>query len=124
MKRRRSGMAPLAFLMALSCGFSLLQAQSPCTTLETQPISWWQGEGHARDLMRANHGGLVNGADFSDGQVGRAMRFDGANDFINLADNGSMSAMTAGTVEGWFLVDPNVSADTFYALFGYFSLLL
>jgi uncharacterized repeat protein (TIGR01451 family) len=49
-------------------------------------VSWWSGDGSARDLSGTNHGTLTNGAGFTAGKAGSAFAFDGADDFVTVPD--------------------------------------
>ena len=75
-------------------------------------ISWWPGEGNARDVTEANTGVLRNGVSFATGKVGQAFSLDGRNDFVFIPGNPDIN--TAGpythrTINLWFRTSDNVT---------------
>jgi hypothetical protein len=76
-------------LLALLCvAVAHAAAGQSCTDVAiTNLVSWWQGEGDAKDLMGSNRGRLQNGVTFAAGKVGLAFQFDGVDDFVQLPDN-------------------------------------
>ena len=87
---------PLVLCTLLVFGASVsLQAQNfpaPSTFCETgcllPPtglIGWWPGDGTAADIQLGNNGVLMNGAGFGPGLVKKAFRFDGDDDFVDVA---------------------------------------
>jgi DNA-binding beta-propeller fold protein YncE len=70
------------------------------------PVGWWKlddGSGAiARDSSGNNrHGILLGGPQWVSGQVGGALRFDGANDYVSLAIGPLISTLTSGTFTAW-----------------------
>jgi len=64
-------------------------------------ISWWPGDGHARDIQDGNDGTLNGDATFSlSGKVGQAFSLDGSGDFID-AGNSANLQLTTGTIDAW-----------------------
>jgi hypothetical protein len=58
-----------------------------------------------------NDGALVNGPTWVDGRVGKALRFDGTDDFVSMNDSESISspsATRAVTVAAWVKPDPGL----------------
>ena len=47
-------------------------------------VSWWPGNGDARDVVGGHHGTLENGATFAKGMVGDAFCLDGVNAFVRV----------------------------------------
>ena len=76
-----------------------------CVTPPPGMISWWPGDGNARDLAGANHGTLINGAGFAPGMVGKAFSFDGVDDFVEMPEEGSFDFNNDFTIDAW--VKPN-----------------
>lgn len=74
-------------------------ATSGCTP-PPNIISWWPAQNNTTDIVSANNGTLQNGADFTNGFVGRAFSFDGVDDAIFVASNASLNP-TSVTVESW-----------------------
>ena len=63
--------------------FPLFNAEA-CVQPPSGAVSWWSGDGHPFDLIGTNNGTMTNGATYSDGMVGKAFSFDGADDYVNL----------------------------------------
>jgi len=73
-------------------------------------VSWWPGDGDARDVVGGHHGELSNGTSFIPGLVGQAFRFDGLDDEIRVPISADMQAANNMTVEAWiFPVAPVAS---------------
>ena len=75
-------------------------------------ISWWPGEGNARDVTRTNAAVLRNGVTFASGKVGQAFSLDGKNDFVFIP--GTPDINTAGpythrTINLWFKTSDDVT---------------
>lgn len=58
----------------------------------------WKFEGDARDSSGKEHHGIVYGATFVDGIKGKALSFDGVDDYVYVVDIGSLTQLT---VELW-----------------------
>lgn len=66
------------------------------------PVSWWSGEGNASDRQNGNHGTLQNGAAFGTGARGQAFRFDGVDDYVEVAHNANLDPGAGSfTVDAW-----------------------
>ena len=80
----------------------------PCTPPPAGLVSWWAGEGNAKDSFGANNGTLVGGVSFTNGEVGQAFSFTG---FEYMSDvPGSTAACwlrQRSTVETW--INPGTS---------------
>src|SRR5687767_6651010 len=63
------------------------QSATATVDVETQPISWWKGEGNANDSVGSNHGVACPGSSFAAGVVGQAFSFDGDDDAFCVADS-------------------------------------
>jgi len=70
-----------------------------CTPPPDGLIAWWSGDGHALDLIGANHGILMNGATYATGRVSQAFSFDGVDDFVSVP--GTFGGGPEVTVEAW-----------------------
>jgi hypothetical protein len=64
-------------------------------------ISWWPGDGNALDIVYDNDGTLQNGVTFAPGKVGQAFSFDGLDDYVSVADDISLRAIGAITIDFW-----------------------
>ena len=70
-------------------------------------VGYWsmdEGSGsYATDSSgNKNTGTLTNGPTWVDGKRGKALNFDGVNDYVGVANNGSLQLATALTVSVWF----------------------
>ncbi len=89
------------------------QATVTITVIVANLLGHWtfdddDGDSQADDISgNLNHGTLVNGPVFEPGQLGQALRFDGNNDYVDLA---TLDVGGSGlTIAGWF------NADSFLA---------
>ncbi|MCI0376494.1 MAG: LamG domain-containing protein [Gemmataceae bacterium] len=67
-------------------------------------VSWWPGDGHANDIVDANHGSMMNGASFAPGYIEQAFSLDGANDFIHIPDASNLTPSSL-SLEAWVKPD-------------------
>jgi len=63
-------------------------------------VSWWRGEGDARDAWGGNHGKFVGNVTYAAGQVGLAFKFNGV-DQVEVAGAPDLNLTTAVTMEAW-----------------------
>ncbi len=76
--------------------------ESGCLLPPTGLIGWWPGDGNTFDIQLGSNGVLMNGAGFGPGLVRQAFRFDGDDDFVDVADTPALHAIaTAVTVDAW-----------------------
>ncbi|MFO1484532.1 MAG: LamG-like jellyroll fold domain-containing protein [Verrucomicrobiaceae bacterium] len=64
-------------------------------------IAWWPAEGAGGDVIGGHHTGMMNGADYASGRVGRAFTFDGVNDFVQRFDGSGLDLAGDFTIECW-----------------------
>jgi streptogramin lyase/N-acetylneuraminic acid mutarotase len=62
-------------------------------------VSWFKGEGDARDAVGGNNGSLHN-VTFVRGKVGQAFQFDGATSYVQVPNSPTLESPTV-TVEAW-----------------------
>jgi hypothetical protein len=63
-------------------------------------VSWWRGEGNAKDAWGGNHGAVVGNVSYTTGQVGLAFKFSGV-DQVEVASAPDLDLTTAVTMEAW-----------------------
>ena len=61
--------------------------------LTVQPISWWKFDGDAKDSVGSNNGELKNDVEFTTGKDGKAISFDGVNDYVSVLDADSLDVI-------------------------------
>ena len=79
------------------------------TTVQEPPVSglvshWRFDEGSgplAMDAADGNAGMLVNGPTWTTGQLGGALRFDGSNDYVQVADAANLDITSELTIAAW-----------------------
>ncbi len=59
-----------------------------------------------------NHGTLYNGPQWVDGKLGKALSFDGVNDYISVPHNGNLNITGGITIEAW--LNPNTSQSSIW----------
>ncbi|MDQ3812985.1 MAG: LamG domain-containing protein, partial [Armatimonadota bacterium] len=71
-------------------------------------ISWWPGEGDARDVVGPNSGKLVEATTFAAGKVGQAFQFDGERDYVSVPFHSSHDFAPGSqfTLEAWVKPQP------------------
>ncbi len=63
------------------------RAAAQTCTLPEGIVSWWPGDGNAKDIVGNNHGTLVNEISFEPGLVGSAFSFDGIDDLVVIPES-------------------------------------
>jgi len=76
-----------------------------CTPPPSNMVSWWPGDGDATDILGGNDGNLINGADFTVGNVGQAFYLDGVDDFVSVPDAASLDMAGSFTIDAWVRLD-------------------
>src|SRR5436190_929947 len=95
----REGLSRLCFSLALTA--SVCSVVADCSSAPTGLVSWWSGDGDAKDIAGGSNGSLQGGGTTSSaGLVGQAFGFDGTNGFVEVPDAASLRP-TNLTVEAW-----------------------
>ena len=84
-----------------SVSILLNECQTVCSGPPTGRISWWRGNDTPLDSAGVNNGTLVNGAAYTDGKVGRAFTFNGADQYVDIPDSPTLRPTNGLTLEGW-----------------------
>ena len=70
-------------------------------------VAWWtfdEGSGAmAKDSSQFGNDATISGASWIDGKFGKALSFDGVDDYVSIADSSSLDLTSEGTVTFWFM---------------------
>jgi RHS repeat-associated protein len=92
-----------------------VRAAAPCAVSDLVGLAaWLPGNGTGQDILSGKTGLLAGGTSYSDGKVAGAFRFDGTNDYVQLAaaTNFNVGASSSGfTIELW--MNPNTTQNGF-----------
>jgi hypothetical protein len=72
----------------------------PCAVAPPGLVSWWAGEGDARDSVGGNNGTIGGNTSFAPGLVGQAFVFDGTGTGIRIGNPANLQLQNF-TIEGW-----------------------
>lgn len=89
------------------------------TWLEPNFIGWWEldeSEGDTAYDSAGNNDGAITGATWTSGQIGGALEFDGANDYVDCGDSSSLEP-NSFTISAW-IKPGNVSASSSQVIAG------
>jgi hypothetical protein len=124
--------APLVVLLALAF-FLFTYRMRPTAKAHTVPtasptvsrlsseqalVSWWPGDGNARDKLGQNHGQLLHGAKYEEGKIGKAFSFDGKESFFTAPTINLPHGNQARTLEFWVNVRSLLSQEGILAAYG------
>lgn len=98
---------PLALSLAVfMVAMNLGGAMAADAQTKVQPplgmVSWWPGDGDARDIVADNHGMIHNGVTMLPGMVGLAFNFVGNNGIVQIPHSESLNIGGSYTYELWF----------------------
>src|SRR6516164_4814749 len=84
------------------------QTVTNCAPAPAGMVGWWKGEDNATDSVGLNNGTLSpSGANYAQGKVGQAFRFDGTNGYAQIPDSLTLKPANV-TVEAWVLLHPSL----------------
>jgi hypothetical protein len=72
-----------------------------CAPVPSGLVSWWPGNGNARDIRGRNNGTVFSGTTYAPGKVGQAFNFDGQNGGVSIPDNPSLTFRHSFSIEAW-----------------------
>jgi len=100
-----SGMSKAAFgILSLSLVLIPVSAfgqGEPCVQPPSGLVSWWPGEGDARDVADNNVGLPLNGTAFESAVVQQGFSFDGVDDLVSVPAAPNLDLRDALTLEAW-----------------------
>jgi hypothetical protein len=70
------------------------------STMSDGLVSWWRGDGDARDSAGTNHGVLQGGVTFVPGKIGQAFEFDGT-DAVSVPASTTLNLTQGYTIAYW-----------------------
>ncbi len=78
-------------------------------------VAWWRAEDNGLDSIGNNNGTLQGGVTYAAGRVGQAFSFDGADDFVTIANesNFDFERTSPFSIEAWIKTSVPVSGDIF-----------
>ena len=103
----------------------IIEPETVVETLEETPsepnlIAHWKFDDDAKDSANDNDGTIKGGASFAAGKLGKALSFDGVDDYVDFSQStiDEMGSLTKGTIAFWFkfssLLDTQVIMPIFY----------
>jgi len=96
-------------------------AQSVCVPPPSGMVSWWAGDGNARDFSDSNPGTLLSGVTFAPGKVGQAFNFDGVNSGIIVQNSSPNLDFGAGdfSISAWvnFTLGGALNGSSLFVIF-------
>jgi hypothetical protein len=102
MKYASEKLRPLPATLLVLFFVSIAAAQ--CIQPPAGLISWWPGDGNARDIADSNQGVLQGGAKFAAGKVAQAFFLDGKDDFVTAGNAPNLHVSKNDfTVDAWVL---------------------
>jgi len=97
--RRADFLIPFAIATALIISVGVASA----VDLERGLVAYYSFDDcTAKDLSGNGNDGIIYGAKCVDGKFGKALRFDGVNDYVEVADSASLDLTKPFTIECWF----------------------
>jgi len=96
-------------LISVSLSFLVIWVVTAYGTVADDTLSMFlsfdDGQGTvAKDLSMYGNKGKVDGAKWVDGKFGKALEFDGENDFVEVADHKSLLLLEGGTFMAWVFI--------------------
>ncbi len=83
-----------------------------CIEPLTSLVSWWTGDETPNDSWGQNHGTLMNGAAYADGQVGSAFALNTTtNDYVDVGDRADLRVSGSHSVFAWVKLDETIEED-------------
>jgi hypothetical protein len=79
-------------------------------------VAWWPAEGNAADKIGHHDGTMINGAGYSDGEIGRAFSFNGDGQYVKIPQSPGLNPVNQLTIEFWMKADPNNPMNSYQGL--------
>jgi len=110
--RRADFLIPIAIATALIISVSVASA----VDLERGLVAYYSFDDcSAKDLSGNGNDGIIYGAKCVDGKLGKALRFDGVNDYVEVPDSPSLDITTEATLEAWVKLKSSTDWQTIFS---------
>jgi hypothetical protein len=77
-------------------------ADAACVNPPAGLVSWWGGDNNALDIVGTNNGTIHGGITYSQGEVGRAFNFDGANgSYLQIPSGTALNIQGSLSISAW-----------------------
>ena len=82
---------------------ALLTVNSSSGCVKSAPglVSWWPGEGNAKDIVGTNDGTAVGSLVYTNGEVGQTFSFNGSSAYVQIASSPSLNPAGSFSIECW-----------------------
>ncbi|MFN2576660.1 MAG: LamG-like jellyroll fold domain-containing protein [Pyrinomonadaceae bacterium] len=78
-----------------------------CTTAPSGMVSWWKGDGNAKDALTTNNGTFTANT-YTIGKVGQGFSLDGTTAYVSVPDNANLYPQAGSfTVDAWIKTGQN-----------------
>jgi len=105
-------------LLLIVCICLIIINAEQCLPPPSGLISWWPGDGNAKDIKGQNDGTLKNGATYGTGKVGQAFSFDGVDDLMQAATLDLPVGNSDRTMEMWIKIGWETVQSACFAEYG------
>jgi hypothetical protein len=105
--------------------FNVTAYAYPVRTTDGAMAYWSFNEGYgttAHDSSGNDNHGTINGATWTDGRLGRALDFDGTDDYVQVPDSDSLDIQNEITVAAWIKPRPLANINFFVSKYDAYSL--
>ena len=104
----------LILLITTICSLNASAQVVPSYVPTTGLVGWWPFNGNANDESGSGNNGTVNGATLTQdrfGNTNKAYRFDGINDYVEIANNTSLEPNSSISISAWVFIDPSTTTN-------------
>lgn len=80
-------------------------------------IAHWKFDDDAKDSAKSHNGTIKGNAIFKTGKIGKALYFDGVNDYVDIPSFKDIGGLTKGTIAFWFDYESLLDTQTLMPIF-------
>ncbi|NQV08293.1 LamG domain-containing protein [Candidatus Woesearchaeota archaeon] len=97
----------------------VLEEQVVEETEDPNLIAHWKFDDDGMDSAKSNHGNIIGGAIFSQGKLGKALYFDGVDDYVDFSQEtvDEIGSLSQGTIAFWFNYESLLDKQTLMPIF-------